>query len=364
MPRTPFFKVTYNGTDITADISRYLLRLTVADKAQGESDEINIELEDTEALWRGPWYPSKGDKLTVELGYTDLAFSFGTFEIDEVEFKGPPDTVSIKGLAASISQKLRTKKSSAHEGKTLKQIAEKVAEANGLTVQGEIEQITIGRVTQDRETDLGFLRRLAAEYGYIFNVRDTNLIFTSVYDIEKISSVDMITRQGCLSYSLKDTSSDTFSEANVSYFDPETGENVQFQMTAPSFEQAAGYAFGAGSVEERVQQVIGNTVVEQTVLEFLSKKTGKPKADILELRAKAENKGQAEAQAKAALHKANSRQVTGSITLPGDPRLMSGNNFDLRGFAGLDGKFNIESAEHRLDRSGGYVCSIEIKKVG
>lgn len=334
MPRVPYFKVSYNGKDITADVSRYMTRLTVSDKAQGESDEVSIEMEDKDALWRGSWYPTKGDKLTVDLGYTDLSYSFGTFEIDEIEFKGPPDTVSMKGLAAGITPKLRTKRSTAHEGKTLKEIAETVAAANGLTVEGQIDQIRIGRVTQDRETDLGFLRRLSAEYGYIFNVRDTKLIFTSIYDIEKGGSVDTITRQQCISYTLKDTSAGTFKSADVSYYDPEAGELTQFQLEA----DALGGEYGT----------VGEGV----------------KADTLNVRTKAENKQQAEAKAKAALHNANSRQVSGSLTLPGDPRLMSGANFTLSGFGSLSGKFNIESAEHQMDRSGGYVCNIEIKKVG
>jgi phage protein D len=86
------------------------------------------------------------------------------------------------------------------------------------------------------------------------------------------------------------------------------------------------------------------------------------KEDTINIRTKAENKQQAEAKAKASLHEANSKQVTGSLEMEGDPLLMAGQNVTLAGFNRLSGLFNIVSAEHSIDRQG-YTCSIEIKKV-
>ena len=64
-------------------------------------------------------------KLTVTI--EDL--KCGVFEIDEINLSGPPDVVTIRGMATGIVNSLRTKKSDAHESKTLKQIAEKVLPA-------------------------------------------------------------------------------------------------------------------------------------------------------------------------------------------------------------------------------------------
>ena len=110
----PKFTVLYNNKNITTDIAKYMLSITYSDKTSGESDEIEIELDDTDGLWQNSWYPEKGAKLTL----TIEELKCGVFEIDEIEIKGPPDTVSIRAMATGITNSLRTKKSDAHENKT------------------------------------------------------------------------------------------------------------------------------------------------------------------------------------------------------------------------------------------------------
>jgi phage protein D len=79
-------KVTYNGVDITEDITRYLLSATYVDNDEGESDNIEITVEDVDGLWKNGWYPTKGAKLGFSIGYEsdDLLVDHGEFEIDEI----------------------------------------------------------------------------------------------------------------------------------------------------------------------------------------------------------------------------------------------------------------------------------------
>ena len=79
---------------------------------------------------------------------------------------------------------------------------------------------------------------------------------------------------------------------------------------------------------------------------------------------KAENKQQAEKKAQAALHRANSRQQEGSISLEGQPLLVAGNNFELTGLGQLSGKYHIEKSTHKISATGGYTTDLEIKRVG
>jgi hypothetical protein len=326
-------KVIYDGKNISADITKYLLSLTYSDKTEGESDEIQINLEDSEALWRGPWYPSKGSTLEVLIGYNDALINCGVFEIDEIELTGPPDTVSIKALATGIKGSLRTKKSFAHENKTLGQIAEAVAKSNGLTVHGSIEPIVINRRTQHRETDLTFLRKLSNEFGYVFSIRGKNLIFTKIFDLENLKPVTTINRSQLISYSLKDKTVETYSNAKVSYQNPEEGEVVNFEVD--KFHNADG-------------------------IEFSKIDT----SDTLVINDKAENKQQAEAKAKAALYAANSNQQEGNLTVQGNPYLVAGNNFKLTGMGKLSGSYHIKASTHNIDKGGGYTVDLEIKRVG
>ena len=51
--RSPYVKVLYNGKDISADVSEYLSSIVYTDKVDGESDTIEITVDDVDGLWRG-----------------------------------------------------------------------------------------------------------------------------------------------------------------------------------------------------------------------------------------------------------------------------------------------------------------------
>ena len=65
----PKFKLLYENRDITVDVAPYVLHIEYSDHEHGQSDEIQIQFEDSNNLWQGNWYPSKGDTLTLQLGY-------------------------------------------------------------------------------------------------------------------------------------------------------------------------------------------------------------------------------------------------------------------------------------------------------
>lgn len=318
------FEVKYNGKDITADVTNYITGIIYTDKTEGESDDLELQVDDTDGLWRGAWYPTKGDTLEVKIGYTDLLLPCGKFEIDEIEIAGPPEQITIRALATGITPALRTRNNSAHEKKTLKEIATTIAGKHGLSVEGKIEEIRINRATQHRETDLAFLKRISWQYGHVFSIRDKKLVFSVIYDLEKTDAVTKIGYTDLMRYSLRDKTTETFKGAEVKYHDPVEKKVVTHKETATSDDTA------------------GDTLV---------------------LQLKSENPGQAKAQAKAALHRANSRRQTGTLSLPGDPLLVAGNNFDLSGLGKMDGKYHIEESRHSLTRSGGYTTEISVKKV-
>ena len=116
----PQARIVYEGKDISADISPYLVSVGYTDKLSGESDELELRLEDTDGRWRGDWYPGKGDSLAVSIGYAGQELvACGSFEIDEIELSFPPDEVSIRALATGITVSCRTRKSKGYEKTTL-----------------------------------------------------------------------------------------------------------------------------------------------------------------------------------------------------------------------------------------------------
>lgn len=333
--KSPTVTVKYAGKDITADVSANLISLTYTDAEEGESDEVEMTLDDADGLWRDAWYPSKGDKIDVSIGYGTALVPCGTFTIDRIELAGAPDRITISALAAGIKSKVRTRKSTAHEKQTLKQVAEKIAGENGMTVEGEIANITFERITQNRETDLTFLRRLAEEYGYLFSVRDKKIIFTSIYKIEAGSDVKTIDRTQLDSYSIKDATVQTYKSARVSYRDSKTNKVVTSTVNAGDSLDSGGTIGG------------GNELTAE---------------DTLEMHDKAETEQQARAKAQAALHRANTGGQEGTFDLYGEPLLVAGSNFQLTGMGKLSGRWHITKSRHSITRSS-YVTSVEAKRL-
>jgi len=327
---TPKFTVLYNNKNITADISKHMLSLTYNDKTEGESDEIEIEVEDVDLKWQNSWYPEKGAKLTV----TIESLKCGVFEIDEIQLSGPPDVVTIRGMATGIVNSLRTKKSDAHESKTLKQIAEKVASKNNLTIQGVIPDITFGRITQNKETDLAFLKRISREYGVLFAVRENIITFTSIYDIEKRGNSFAVDKSEISTYSLKDKADGMIKNASVKSKSAKKNEPVVADLDFFKYMRDQGY-FATPPVSK----------------------------DFGVTHTKAENKQQAEAKAKAIMHLSASNQMEGDIEMKGTTLAIAGNNFQLTGLGKLSGKYHIKSSSHKIDKSSGYTVSLEIKRL-
>lgn len=66
---TPIFELFYEQQNITKDVSPYVTSIEYIDVEQGESDELQINIEDSEKLWQDAWIPTKGDCLSAYIGY-------------------------------------------------------------------------------------------------------------------------------------------------------------------------------------------------------------------------------------------------------------------------------------------------------
>lgn len=336
--KKPSFLIIYEGKNITKDISPNIISIRYTDKTEGASDDIEIVIEDSSGLWRSDWYPTKGDKIELSIGYDGDLVNCGKFEIDEIYLSGGGgrgDEISIRGIAAGVTGKLRTKQSSAHEKKSLRQIAETIAQKNGLTVQGDILDVTFDRVTQNTETDLQFLKRISYEYGHLFSVRDNKIIFTSIYEIEKGKAIVSINRGDLKNYNIKDTLSNSFKDAKVSYHNPKTRKVIDQKYNTVERTNADGLVYK-----------------EIT------------KGDTLVINTKAENAQQGQAKAKAALYRANTKQQEGDIEIVGSPLVLAGNNIEITGLGQISGRFHIEESTHTITKGEGYTTSAKIKRVG
>ena len=326
--RSPQWVMTYRTVDITADVSTMVTSIIYTDRLGGAAGEIEVQLEDHDKRWQGPWYPQQGDKLNLIIGYRgEPLLPCGDFQVDDLELSGPPDTFHIRGLAAWITPAMRTRNSTAYENQTLIQIASTIAAKYGLSLVGVVDALNVSyaRVTQKHETDLEFVRRLALAHGYEFTVRGEQLVFYSHDPLEASPPVATITRSDLLSFAFRSKSHRVYRAAQVSYQNPATKELVTQQADAP---------------------------------------VSLPQGDTLKLIARCENGQQALLKARGALHATNMAQMTAILETPGMNTVCAGNNLTISGFGANDGIYIVTVARHRLTRAGGYRTEAEVRRVG
>lgn len=328
-PDRPAFELIYKGVDIASEIAPHLVRCTYTDELDGKSDEIEVEVQDRDGLWRGPWCPEHGDKVELKIA-ADKAGPYvpcGAFEIDEPggEVGRGGDTFSFSGVAAPVSKALRTKQTKGYEKTSLAGLAGQIAARHGLTLVGTPPAVSFERITQRRERDLQFLARLASDYGAYFAVRGDKMVFMRREDVHAASAVRAVDvdHPRLIRASFKRAAHKTYSKAKGSYYDGKSKKNIEVEA------------------------------------EDKAVRTG----DTLKVDDRVENAGQARAKAKARLDKANLKKQTCTLTMVGDPYLCAGQTVTLGpGFGKWAGKYVIQKSRHSIERRG-YTTEVELASV-
>lgn len=325
------YRLAIAGVDITADIRKTpetdLLSISIQDNLE-KSDSLTLDFSDAKGVWKNIWYPTKGDPITVSIGYKNLPESWlpeTEYQIDEIELSSW-DKISIQATATPIIQTLRTLRTEAYENVSLKGIVDAVAARNSLTVEGEIKSIAFERVSQSRESDLNLLLRLSQEYGHIFKVYSSaKIVF---YDRSILDSADSVFELSALEINparirLIDSLQGIYNRAEIKYDSGKQGKALTHLETDESIESG----------------------------------------ELLYLDNRAENLSQAIAIAQEGLRRANSTRVTGDISLEGDARYNAGVNFDLIDCGQFSGKWHIIAVKHNVSKSQGWVSRINIRKI-
>ncbi|MCC2099023.1 MAG: late control protein D [Hyphomicrobiales bacterium] len=322
----PFFRLIYKGVDISGDLDPMTTSVSYTDNLHGKADEIDVTVQDRDGLWKGAWKPSPGDEMMLFIhdGMGGV-LPCGTFKLDEPDCSGSRggDFMTIRGLARPIAKASKTQKTKGYEKQKLKQIVQAVAGRNGLSVEGDIEDLFFKRVTQRRERDLEFLTRLAEETGHYFAVRDAKkIVFTKFKSVDSRGAALAVFHgdRQLINYNLKFKTDKTYSKGKATYLDQDKKKTTTHEESEPKV------------------------------------KTG----DTLRIAGeRMESKAHAKARVKSAMHLKNRLHKTGSIETVGNVALIAGNTVQLTGFGQYDGKMVINSATHTMTRSG-YISKAEL----
>ncbi|UAN20170.1 phage late control D family protein [Enterobacter sp. JBIWA003] len=173
----PAFMLKLDNDDITQDFTDRLISLTMTDNRGFEADQLDIELDDTDGQIA---MPPRGATLTLWLGWQGSALiKKGTFTVDEIEHRGAPDTLTIRGRSADFRGTLNSRREQSWHDTTLGQIVEAIAARNKLTasVADRLKAVAVPHIDQSQESDAVFLSRLADRNGAAVSVKAGKLLF-------------------------------------------------------------------------------------------------------------------------------------------------------------------------------------------
>ncbi|HEJ8024019.1 TPA: phage late control D family protein [Serratia liquefaciens] len=173
----PDFSLSLQEKDITQNIRKRLISLSLTDNRGFEADQLDIELDDSDGLMV---MPQRNAVLALSLGWKGAALTpKGLFTVDEVEHHGSPDTLTIRARSADFRGSLNTRRDESYHDTTLSHIVQKVAARNALKAMlaAGLSTIKVSHIDQTQETDAAFLTRLASLNGAVAVVKNGSLLF-------------------------------------------------------------------------------------------------------------------------------------------------------------------------------------------
>ena len=324
-------KIVIAGTDVTKDLSPYLQSVSYEDVESGETDTVEIELDDAQRLFIGDWFPKRGDTLEIELirenwqgdGQTEN-LPLGTFEIDEINNSYPPNIAKIKGNSCPQNSDLRqVDESKSWENFKLSQIAQDIATASGCELVFEAsEDPEIQRAEQSEHSRLKFLEKLCKDKGLALKFADGKLI---IFDEEKLEQQEPV---------------------SVLNYDLSIIKHFEATATLTEIYKSCEVNYKHGKKDEKIS----------AKFEDATKENGK----VLKVNQKVESQAEAERLAKKKLREKNKDEIKISVTVVGRFCYLSGSVIELKGHGFYDGRYLIERATHKVGSS--YEVSMELRK--
>lgn len=326
------WRVTLDGQDLTAKLAPLLISLSLDERLGEQADALSIVLDDSQ---RTLALPQEGAVLSVALGWergTGVSPGLvdkGRFVVDEVEWSGPPDRISIRAHSADLGDSLRTRRNRVWHGQTIGTIVGQIAAEQGLTARchPDLAGIAVTAIEQANKSDMQLLRDLGRRYDAVATVKAGALLFaprdaTTTATGKPIPSIVLTRAQG---------DGVTYSRAKR--------EGGQDGAESQWHDQHAGRRHtvsAGGSRRRRLKRVYAS-----------------------------------EADANAAANSEHRRLARAKATLRitqahGDAAITPGLNASASGFkAEVDGiRWRVTGTTHRMDGEGGFVTDIELEVSG
>ena len=358
--KTPMFKITVTSKgetkDITSVVSDRLISLSLADNRGFEADQLDIELSDHDGKLA---FPSRGAMVEAWIGWQDSGLvNKGKYTVDEIEYSGAPDKLTIRARSADLIGSLSTKQERSFEAMFLGALIEFLAKEHGLKAvyDEELGMQAVTHLDQTNESTINLLTRLAEQYDAIATVKNGCLIFIKAGRMKTASGQDLqeviITKKVGDSYRFSLNEGDNYTAVRAYWHSLDNGKKGEVIIDANTDIQRKNMATKRGENSKQKKNVLVQT-------EPVESDANKMKT----LRHVYQSEAKAITGAKAAFSKMKRGVASFSLNLAlGNPELMPELPAILIGFKDqIDSTaWIITQVTHSIG-DGGYTCAVEFE---
>lgn len=257
----------------------------------------------------------------------DLVLDCGSFEIDTVDFSGPPSKVTMKCTSLPYKSTIRKQaKTKAWESVKLSVIGNEIAKTNNMECMFlSAYDPFYSRKEQMQTSDIVFLQGLCKNAGISLKVTNNMLVLFDEEEFENKKAILTIEsgKSNIINYKFSTKTSDvTYSKSSVSYTDPKTKKTIK-------------YTYKPRNADKNGQ--------------------------VLEINEKVKDREEARQLAMKRLRQKNKNEFTADFNLVGDVRLVAGSTVNVIGYGMFDGKYIIETASHNI--TSGYTVGLKLRRV-
>lgn len=191
MIKTPICILTTDSKPLNEEILQRIISVTVTDNRANEADQLDIVLDDSDGVLE---LPRRGVKINCQLGFVgEGVHDKGDFIVDETEWSGTPDTITIKASSANFKSKIKEAKSKSYHRKSFGEVAAEVAKNHDLTLvmTDELKNINLNHIDQTNESDLNLLARISKQNGAEMAVKKDRLLIFKAGSAKTASGKDL-----------------------------------------------------------------------------------------------------------------------------------------------------------------------------
>lgn len=254
-----------------------LVSLTLTEKRDGEADRLDIVLDDHDGLLE---IPQPGQVLSLQLGWAMGAdvepglVDKGRFKVDEAEWEGAPDRITIRARAADFAASFDRRREKPHVGRTLGDVIREIAAAQSLEVKVDpgLAAELLPVLDQDELSDAALLRILGRRFDAAATVKDGRLLFMPIGKASSVTGQPLgrstITRRDGDSFRYRRGERGQFGGVEARWHDREKGKRETVEIGT-----------GGDKPPKRLKRTYGSEATARRAAESASKKMDRAKAE-------------------------------------------------------------------------------------